>query len=86
MCAGVGSPRAVTRWFEPRREDLEEYGRRRLIQLAQWREVLVYGSDEERQKLVASLREIDYEPLASTLDEPEEEVQTAPPSSARYSP
>ena len=56
---------------------MEEYGRRRLIEPAQWREIVVHGSDEERQKLVASLREIDLGPLFSTLDEPEDEVRSA---------
>ena len=55
--------------------DLEEYGRRRLIQLAEWREVLVHGSDEEKRALVATLRPVDLAPLLSTLDEDEDEVR-----------
>ncbi len=55
--------------------DLEEYGRRRLIQLCEWREILIHGTDGERQALVASLREIDIRPLFSTLDADEAEVR-----------
>ncbi len=55
---------------------IEELGRRRLIELAGWREILVHGTNEERRKLAAKLREVDFEPLFRTLDEDEAEVRT----------
>jgi hypothetical protein len=55
--------------------DLKLFMRQRMVLLAEYREVLTHGTDEERQALVASLREIDLIPLASTLDEPEDEVR-----------
>ena len=56
---------------------LEAVVRRRIIELAGWREVIVHGTQAERKALVDSLREVDLIPLASTLAEDEAEVRAS---------
>lgn len=54
--------------------DLKLFFRRRMVQLATWREILEHGSAEERRKLAETLRDVDLGPLLSTFEVSEEEV------------
>jgi hypothetical protein len=55
--------------------ELKIFMRRRMVQLAGWREIIEHGSQEERRRLVDSLKDIDLAPLLSTFEFSEDEVR-----------